>query len=235
MLVVDFRTPGSVRGCARFDKQRVAAAMAAGQDGPGELLGDGHLAMTIDQGPETSRYQGLVALEGKDLEHAAHEYFLRSEQIPTKVRIAVGEEVVVGADGARQHWRAGGLIFGFAPYPKRAQRVISTRRRAQGVEPPACCAGMMPGAKAARWSRPCRMMASRSHRVVRVLLYPSCSIAAGAGVPQPQKRRLLMLARWCCRHARELRDDRSHMVEKASSPSPASSAARPQMRRGSRK
>src|SRR5438309_5729458 len=59
MLVVDFRTPGSVRGCARFDKQRVAAAMAAGQDDPGSLLGHGHLAMTIDQGPETSRYQGL--------------------------------------------------------------------------------------------------------------------------------------------------------------------------------
>src|SRR4051794_8388658 len=110
MLVVDFRTPGNVRGCARFDKQRVAAAMTAGEDDPGSLLGHGHLAMTIDQGPETSRYQGLVALEGKDLEHAAHEYFLRSEQIPTKVRIAVGEEVVVGADGARQHWRAGGLV-----------------------------------------------------------------------------------------------------------------------------
>ena len=37
-----------------------------------------------------SRYQGLVALEGKDLEDAAHEYFLRSEQIPTRVRLAVG-------------------------------------------------------------------------------------------------------------------------------------------------
>jgi Disulfide bond chaperones of the HSP33 family len=26
--------------------------------------------MTIDQGPDTARYQGIVALEGKDLEHA---------------------------------------------------------------------------------------------------------------------------------------------------------------------
>src|SRR5882757_4856755 len=121
MLVVDFRTPGSVRGCARFDKQRVAAAMAAGQDGPGELLGHGHLAMTIDQGPETSRYQGLVALEGKDLEHAAHEYFLRSEQIPTSVRLAVGEELSAGADGAR--WRAGGMVLQFLPdEPHRARQ-----------------------------------------------------------------------------------------------------------------
>ena len=40
-----------------------------------------------------SRYQGLVALEGGSLEDAAHEYFLRSEQIPTRVRLAVGEEL----------------------------------------------------------------------------------------------------------------------------------------------
>src|ERR1700730_4388503 len=32
MLVVDFRTPGSVRGCARFDKDGIAAATARGKD-----------------------------------------------------------------------------------------------------------------------------------------------------------------------------------------------------------
>src|ERR1043166_2528085 len=121
MLVIDFRTPGRVRPCARFDKDRVAAAIAAGKADGGALLGHGHLAMTIDQGPDTSRYQGLVALEGKDLEHAAHEYFLRSEQIPTKVRIAVGEEVSAGADGVRHRWRAGGMLLQFLPKdPKRA-------------------------------------------------------------------------------------------------------------------
>src|SRR5215475_1271448 len=122
MLVVDFRTPGNVRGCARFDKERVAAAMAAGEDAPGALLGRGHLAMTIDQGPDMSRYQGLVALEGKDLEHAAHEYFLRSEQIPTRVRIAVGEEWR-GGDGGKHHWRAGGILMQFLPKaPERARQ-----------------------------------------------------------------------------------------------------------------
>ncbi len=84
MLVVDFTTPGKVRACAHFDAERVAGAVAAGAADPGALLGRGHLAMTIDQGPDMNRYQGLVALEGKDLEHAAHEYFLRSEQIPTR-------------------------------------------------------------------------------------------------------------------------------------------------------
>ena len=71
--------------------------------------------MTIDQGPDTARYQGIVALEGKDLEHAAHEYFLRSEQIPTRVRLAVAEELRAEGDGARHRWRAGGLLLQFLP------------------------------------------------------------------------------------------------------------------------
>src|ERR1700675_2931810 len=64
MLVVDFASPGTVRACASFDAERVAAAVAANAAEPGKLLGHGHLAMTIDQGPDMSRYQGLVALEG---------------------------------------------------------------------------------------------------------------------------------------------------------------------------
>src|SRR5262245_65525954 len=89
MLVIDYTTPGKVRGCARFDATRVAEAMAIGAADPGALLGRGHLAMTIDQGPDTARYQGIVALEGKGVEHAADEYFLRSEAITTRVRLAV--------------------------------------------------------------------------------------------------------------------------------------------------
>jgi molecular chaperone Hsp33 len=86
-LIVDFQAPDRLRAYARFD----AAGLLPGLDS-GALLGRGHLAMTIDQGPDMSRYQGLVALEGGNLEDAAHEYFLRSEQIPTRVRLAVGEE-----------------------------------------------------------------------------------------------------------------------------------------------
>src|ERR1700729_2699707 len=122
MLVVDFTSPGNVRACARFDDDRVAAAIASGDDKPGQLLGRGHLAMTIDQGPDMSRYQGLVPLEGKDLEQAAHEYFLRSEQIPTRVRLSVGEEFRSG-NGAHRHWRAGGILLQFLPKsPERARQ-----------------------------------------------------------------------------------------------------------------
>jgi molecular chaperone Hsp33 len=115
MLVVNFTSPGKVRACARFDAKRVAAAIAANAAEPGKLLGRGHFAMTIDQGPDMSRYQGLVPLEGGDLERAAHEYFVRSEQIPTRVRLAVAEEFRPGKDGPRRHWRAGGILLQFLP------------------------------------------------------------------------------------------------------------------------
>jgi molecular chaperone Hsp33 len=115
MLVVDYVTPGSVRACASFDVAEVAAAITAGRASPGELMGQGHLAMTIDQGLEMSRYQGLVALTGAGLEDAAHEYFLRSEQIPTRVRLAVAEEFSAGIGGPQHRWRAGGIMLQFLP------------------------------------------------------------------------------------------------------------------------
>src|SRR5436853_1714516 len=122
MLVVDFMTPDRVRACARFDKEAVAEAISVGRKDAGALLGRGHLAMTIDQGGNTSRYQGLVALEGGTLEDAAHEYFLRSEQIPTRVRLAVAEEYLAGSSGATHRWRAGGMLLQFVPRaPERAR------------------------------------------------------------------------------------------------------------------
>jgi molecular chaperone Hsp33 len=122
MLVVDFTAPSKVRACARYDKNRVAEAITAGKVTSGALLGDGHLAMTIDQGPDMNRYQGLVALNGGTLEDAAHEYFLRSEQIPTRVRLAVGEELRQAAGGASHRWRAGGIMLQFLPKsPDRAR------------------------------------------------------------------------------------------------------------------
>jgi molecular chaperone Hsp33 len=137
MLVVDFITPGKVRACARFDKERVAQAIAAGNSDAGSLLGHGHLAMTIDQGPDMSRYQGLVALEGGSLEDAAHEYFLRSEQIPTRVRLAVAEELRAAEGGASHRWRAGGIMLQFLPKAPERARVadLDPGDAPEGVEP----------------------------------------------------------------------------------------------------
>ena len=94
--------------------------------------------MTIDQGPDMSRYQGLVALDGGNLEDAAHEYFLRSEQIPTRVRLAVGEEWRGGGEGPKHRWRAGGMLLQFLPKaPERARPAdLDPGDVPEGVEKP---------------------------------------------------------------------------------------------------
>jgi molecular chaperone Hsp33 len=116
-LVVDFKSPDRLRAYARFDAKRLKEGQTSGV-----LLGKGHLAMTIDQGPDMSRYQGLVALDGGNLEDAAHEYFMRSEQIPTRVRLAVGEEWR-GGEAGKHRWRAGGILLQFLPKaPERARQ-----------------------------------------------------------------------------------------------------------------
>jgi molecular chaperone Hsp33 len=134
LLVVDYTTPGQVRACARFGKPGVEALIASGVADAGNLLGKGHLAMTIDQGSNASRYQGLVALDGGSLEDAAHEYFLRSEQIPTRVRLAVAEELMPGAKGAKHRWRAGGIMLQFLPKSaERAQTDLHPGDAPEGV------------------------------------------------------------------------------------------------------
>jgi molecular chaperone Hsp33 len=111
MIVVDFDAPDRLRAFARFNAEKLAAS-----NPDADLLGKGHLALTLEQGEDMSRYQGIVALEGQGFEEAAHRYFRQSEQIPTFVRLAVAESIA----GRETSWRAGGLIVQFLPAaPKR--------------------------------------------------------------------------------------------------------------------
>jgi molecular chaperone Hsp33 len=108
LLVADYEVPGRLRGYARFSPERVAAA-SVGEDGQAELLGKGHLAMTIDRGADTERYQGVVPLDGGTLTDAADIYFHQSEQLPTFIRLAVAKHYVAGKSRPWS-WRAGALL-----------------------------------------------------------------------------------------------------------------------------
>ncbi|MEP9352715.1 Hsp33 family molecular chaperone [Xanthobacter sp. KR7-65] len=134
MVVADFVSPDKIRAYARFDADALAEAEKRNETSPAALLGRGHLAMTIDQGLTTNRYQGVVALDGSGLEAAAHEYFQQSEQIPTRVRLAVGEEMQAG--GAASTWRAGGLLAQFLPQDASRARMadLSPGDAPEGVE-----------------------------------------------------------------------------------------------------
>jgi molecular chaperone Hsp33 len=106
LLVADYQVPGGLRGYARFSPEKIA-----GLPPGGSLLGQGHLAMTIDRGLDTERYQGVVPLEGDSLTEAADTYFRQSEQLPTFIRLAVARHYRAGKQsGNPWTWRAGGLL-----------------------------------------------------------------------------------------------------------------------------
>ena len=123
MLVADFSTPHALRAYARFDADRVQALIAAGETTQQTLLGNGVLALTIDQGEHTQRYQGIVQLDGETLEDAARTYFRQSEQIPTELRMSVAKLVTPGPAGAREQWRAGGILAQFLPQAPERMRI----------------------------------------------------------------------------------------------------------------
>ncbi|MDG1691674.1 MAG: Hsp33 family molecular chaperone HslO [Alphaproteobacteria bacterium] len=98
---------GEMRGFAQFDEAAVHEALK--QDtSPMGLLGEGsHMAFTVDQGADMERYQGIVPLEGETLAEAALEYFQRSEQIGTSLKLAAAPLLLAGG---KVEWRAGGIV-----------------------------------------------------------------------------------------------------------------------------
>ncbi len=107
-VVADYDTSGHMRGYCRFDEEAVAAASQGfARPGARTLLGQGVFVMTLDRGENFERTQGITPIEGESLSLAAEHYFQQSEQIPTRVRLAVGSVVTDEGVG----WRAGGALI----------------------------------------------------------------------------------------------------------------------------
>ncbi len=111
MLLADITSAGELRGYAQFDTGQVDAMTAAGaQPSLPRLLGSGHLAFTVDQGPHAERYQGIVELIGATLAECVHHYFRQSEQLEAAVKLAAAKD-------SQGRWRAGGLMIQRMPQP----------------------------------------------------------------------------------------------------------------------
>lgn len=103
LIVAEYRADGGVRGYARVMDGDLGVERRA----PADLIGVGALTLTLDQGPDMDQMQGVVPLEGETLAACAEMYFDRSEQTPTRVMLAVGEEITA----LGSHWRAGGALI----------------------------------------------------------------------------------------------------------------------------
>jgi molecular chaperone Hsp33 len=104
LMLADCTNEGAMRGYARYDDARVAAA--SGTD-VATLLGNGRLAFTVDQNQLGQAYQGIVELSGATLTECMQTYFRQSEQLKTGLKIAVDR--IAGSERAR--WRAGGIMI----------------------------------------------------------------------------------------------------------------------------
>jgi molecular chaperone Hsp33 len=107
MLVADATNTGAIRGYAQVtgdipDWEAVKNAPIP------RLIGAGYLAFTVDQGPGTEPYQGIVDLDGATLGECVHHYFQQSNQFSAAVKLGVAQ----GHDG---HWRGGCIILQRSP------------------------------------------------------------------------------------------------------------------------
>jgi len=92
-VIADITDTHELRGYAKIDEARrdELEAMAAGAAAR-DLLGEGHLAFTVDQAGEAERYQGIVELKGRELQETITHYFRQSEQLDTGLEIEVGHD-----------------------------------------------------------------------------------------------------------------------------------------------
>lgn len=93
-LFAECTAAGTLRGIARM-------AEGAGDIAGLDRVGDGAmLAITIENpgvgDRDAARYQGLVPLEAPTLSRAFEDYFVRSEQLPTRILLAAGEGEATG-------------------------------------------------------------------------------------------------------------------------------------------
>ncbi len=119
-MVADMTSAGELRGYAGFDPEGVAAledelGAVADAEEPLDVrrwLGKGHMAFTVDQGPHTQRYQGLVELSGPSLADCLLHYFRQSQQINAGILLAAAPpESDLGGRG----WRASALLIERVP------------------------------------------------------------------------------------------------------------------------
>ena len=124
LLVADCTNDGEMRGYASFDAERVAAVSP---ERPMDLLGKGLLALTVDQrGDGGELQQGIVELGGETLSDCMLNYFHRSEQVRTGIRVAVAQSPLDG------RWLAGAIVMQALPVtdPRRLHDAEEDWRRA---------------------------------------------------------------------------------------------------------
>lgn len=90
LLMADCTEEGGLRGLARLSED--ARTPDSSEALFAELADSGVLTLTLEPADSGKRWQGIVPLEGDSLEQAIEHYFVQSEQLPTRFRLAVDDD-----------------------------------------------------------------------------------------------------------------------------------------------
>ena len=99
--------PARIRAYASYDEDRLDADAS-----PFSQIGEGYMAVMLDQGADMVPYQGFTPISGGSLSDCAQTYFAQSEQLPTRFAVTFGKSQ---APGQPAHWRAGGVMLQHMP------------------------------------------------------------------------------------------------------------------------
>lgn len=94
LMVVECRNDFAVRAIAKY--HQTLPLPGTDESGLKQLLGNGTLAITIEQAVTGERYQGIVALEGSSVAQFLEGYLQRSEQLETRIYLAADEYAAGG-------------------------------------------------------------------------------------------------------------------------------------------
>lgn len=107
-IISDVTSDNAVRATAGFDAEALANLPLQESYTMKDLMGNGYLAFTVDQGEYAERYQGIVELQGDNLKSSIQHYFAQSEQINTAINLATKRD-------ENGNWRAGAIMLQHMP------------------------------------------------------------------------------------------------------------------------
>ena len=99
--------PARIRAYASYDADRLDPTAP-----PFSQIGEGYLAVMLDQGNDMVPYQGFTPISGASLSDCAQTYFAQSEQLPTRFAVTFGKSQTPGKP---PRWRAGGIMLQSMP------------------------------------------------------------------------------------------------------------------------
>lgn len=133
--------PARIRAYASYDTERLDLDAE-----PFSQIGEGYLAVLIDQGEGNVPYSGITPIAGGSLSSCAETYFAQSEQLPTRFAVTFGRSQMAGS---APHWRAGGVML--QHMPKASPFVANAGGSGEGGL--LSHADILEGAEAENWTR----------------------------------------------------------------------------------